>query len=119
MKAEEYEEQKEIRFFDKKSGKLIAYISQPNIKDANNELVYDSIHYEMESLKKYEYYFISAVVSIVVTKEAIDVVSAKRHKTKEYNPDPYGRKNQKKQGEKIKIRIEQKKTTNLKTIIRL
>ena len=33
-----------------------------------------------------EYYFISAVVSIVVTKEAIDVVSAKRHKTKEYNP---------------------------------
>ena len=57
MKAEEYEEQKEIRFFDKKSGKLIAYISQPNIKDANNELVYDSIHYEMESLKKYEYYF--------------------------------------------------------------
>lgn len=49
-----------------------------------------------------EYYFISAVVSIVVTKEAIDVVSAKRHKTKEYNPDPYGRKNQKKQGRENK-----------------
>ena len=49
-----------------------------------------------------EYYFISAVVSIVVTKEAIDVVSAKRHKTKEYNPDPYGRENQKKQGRENK-----------------
>lgn len=49
-----------------------------------------------------EYYFISAVVSIVVTKEAIDVVSAKRHKTKEYNPDPYGRNNQKKQGRENK-----------------
>ena len=49
-----------------------------------------------------EYYLISAVVSIVVTKEAIDVVSAKRHKTKEYNPDSYGRKNQKKQGRENK-----------------
>ena len=49
-----------------------------------------------------EYYFISAVVSIVVTKEAIDVVSAKRHKTKEYNTDPYGRNNQKKQGRENK-----------------
>ena len=39
---------------------------------------------------------------IVVTKEAIDVVSAKRHKTKEYNPDPYGRNNQKKQGRENK-----------------
>ena len=49
-----------------------------------------------------EYYLISAVVSIVVTKEAIDVVSAKRLKTKEYNPDSYGRKNQKKQGRENK-----------------
>ena len=67
MKAEEYEEQKEIRFFDKKSGKLIAYISQPNIKDANNELVYDSIHYEMESLKKDEY-----ILKVVVENEYLN-----------------------------------------------
>lgn len=63
-----------------------------------------------------EYYFISAVVSIVVTKEAIDVVSAKRHKQKNTIQIHMVEKIKRSKGEKIKIRIEQKKTTNLKTI---
>ena len=67
MKAEEYEEQKEIRFFDKKSDELIAYISQPNIKDANGELVYDEIHYEIESLENDEY-----ILKVVVENEYLN-----------------------------------------------
>lgn len=67
MKAEEYEEQKEIRFFDKKSDELIAYISQPNIKDANGELVYDEIHYEIESLENDEY-----ILKVVIENEYLN-----------------------------------------------
>lgn len=50
----------------------------------------------------------SAVVSIAVTKELYDRVSGKRYKAITYNPDPFARPNQKKQGRENKNRNRKK-----------
>ncbi|MCI9126489.1 MAG: RHS repeat protein, partial [Eubacterium sp.] len=64
MKMEMLEGSKEIRITDKKTKKLIAYISEPNIQDADGKLTYDEVHYETEKGRNGEY-----ILKVVVDEE--------------------------------------------------
>lgn len=67
MKMEMFEGSKEIRISDKKTKKLVACISEPNIQDADGKLSYDEVHYEIEKDKNGEY-----ILKVVAEKDYLD-----------------------------------------------
>lgn len=55
MKMKMFEDSKEIRIIDKKTKRMVAYVSEPNIKDADGKITYDEVHYEIEDNKNGDY----------------------------------------------------------------
>ena len=67
MKMEMFEGSKEIRISDKKTKKLAACISEPNIQDADGKLTYEEVHYEIEKDKSGEY-----ILKVVADKDYLN-----------------------------------------------
>lgn len=67
MKMEMFEGSKEIRISDKKTKKLVACISEPNIQDADGKITYDEVHYEIEKDKSGEY-----ILKVVADKDYLN-----------------------------------------------
>lgn len=55
MKIEHIEYSKGLRIVNKKTNKVVAYVSEPNITDAEGDVVYDDIDYEIEKISDREY----------------------------------------------------------------
>lgn len=72
MNMEMLDDSKEIRITDRKTKKLVAYISEPNIKDAGGGLTYDEVHYEIEKGKNGEY-----ILKVVAEKDYLDAGATK------------------------------------------
>lgn len=72
MEIQTLDDSKEIRIIDKRTKKLVAYISAPNMKDADGELTYNHIHYKTEKGKQGE-----ITLKVVVDKEYLDAKDTK------------------------------------------
>lgn len=72
MKLEILDGSKEVRILDKKTNKLVAYISEPNIKHANSDVTYEEVYYEIEENEDGSY-----VLNVIVDEEYLSNKSTK------------------------------------------